>query len=59
MNYRDRNTSNAIHKLQTTGIVPLDQIFDLCASGISYRKLDNKFDVTNKPLRKDELHVSI
>lgn len=48
MNSSERKIERAKLKLETTGVVPLDEIFELVERGINFRDLDNKHNKHNK-----------
>ena len=41
------NIDKAISQLTDTGVVPIDDIFDLVEEGVDFSELDRKYNVNN------------
>lgn len=43
----ENKIDKAVERLSTSGVVPLDQIFELTGWGVDFSTLDEKYNITN------------
>lgn len=43
----EQKIDRAISQLTDTGVVPIDEIYDLVAEGVDFSELDEKYNVNN------------